>query len=365
MEPVRVQAGECAYSVLIEPGILRRAGEMVREHLEGDRVVVLADANAAVHHGPALRGSLRRAKLRVLDWIEVPAGERVKSLARARTLYDRLVESGADRWTPLLVLGGGVPGDLAGFVASTFMRGLPLVQIPTTLVAQVDSSVGGKTAVNFSGAKNLIGTFHQPSLVITDPNTLSTLPGREYRGGLAEVVKIAMTLRPDLLERMENEREAVAAGDPGILVDVIRACVEAKAEVVSRDEKDRDVRSVLNYGHTVGHALEAAARGKLRHGEAVAVGMNAAAWIGDELGVAAAGVRDRQNRLLSGLGLKTVAQIADNRAVARNLKLDKKVRGRRNRFVLTLQIGGASVWPHIPGRLIRRSVAQVTSRSAG
>jgi 3-dehydroquinate synthase len=236
-----------------------------------------------------------------------------------------------------------------------------VVQVPTTVVAQVDSSVGGKTAVNFARAKNLIGTFHQPALVVCDPLLLGTLPRREYRAGLAEAVKIGVTLRPRLLERMEVDSEAVLRRDPGVLIEMVEACLSAKGEVVTRDEKEQDVRAILNYGHTVGHALEAEAQGRLRHGEAVAVGMNAAAWIGEEMGVGLPEVRERQNTLLRALGLKVTAPGADNRVVTRNLKLDKKVRARNLRFVLTLQIGGASVWPHISEKLLRGAVRLVTS----
>jgi len=354
-----VRVGEAVYPVWIGPGLLERTGEKIRARFDASMVVVLADRRVASLHGPALRRSLRRAKLRVADWIEVPSGERVKCLARARGVYRRLVDAGVDRWTPLVALGGGVPGDLAGFTASTFLRGIPLVQVPTTVVAQVDSSVGGKTAVNFAGAKNLIGTFHQPDLVVIDPDLLGTLSPRDYRAGLGEVVKIAVTLRPDLMARLERETAGVRARDAAILAEAVGACVAAKAEVVGRDERDRDVRGILNYGHTLGHALEGASLGRFRHGEAVAVGMNGAAWIGMRLGVTLPEAARRQNELLEALGLKLTAPGTDNGVIARKLKLDKKVRDRKTRFVLTLQIGGASVWPQIPAKLLRGAIRAI------
>ncbi len=358
---IRVRAGDAVYPVRIGPGELDTAGENVARLLETDRVVVVADATVARLHGRRLRRGFRAAGVRIGLWLDIPPGERSKSLARARALYDAFVEAGVDRWTPVVAFGGGVVGDLAGFAASTFMRGLPLVQIPTTVVAQVDSAVGGKTAVNFAAAKNLIGTFHQPRLVIADPSLLATLPARDFRAGLAEAVKIGVTLRPDLLEHLEANAERILDRDADALAPVVTACVEAKGEVVSRDEKEQDVRAILNYGHTVGHALESEARGALRHGEAVAIGMRAAAWVGETLGVSVGEVGQRQDALLTRLGLKLTRESADKRVIARKLSLDKKVRGKRTRFVLTLQVGGASVWPHIPGPLLRRAVAFVTA----
>jgi len=360
-DSVRVRVGETGYEVRIGAGLLARAGEAIAERCDGGRVAVVADGRVAALHGGELARSLKRAGLRTAMWTDLPPGEKTKSLGRAEALYRDLVAAGVDRWTPLVVLGGGVAGDLGGFVASTFLRGIPVIHVPSTVVAQVDSSVGGKTAVNFAEAKNLIGTFHQPDLVLADPELLATLGARDYRAGLAEVVKIAVTLRPDLMERLEGELDAVRRRDPAILAAAVRACVEAKAEVVGRDERDRDVRGILNYGHTLGHALEAASRGRMRHGEAVAVGMNGAAWIGERLGGTRAGFRDRQNRVLAGVGLKLTVPGADKKRVADNLKLDKKVRNRKTRFVLTLQVGGASVWPHVPARLVREAVRLVTS----
>jgi 3-dehydroquinate synthase len=361
MSTIEVRVKGHSYPVIIQDGVVARLGSVIRDHLKADRVVAIVDRNVASHHGRILRRGLKQDGVRVLLWVEVPSGERSKSLSRARTVYQELVEAGADRWTPIVAIGGGVVGDLAGFVASTFMRGVPLVHVPTTVVAQVDSSVGGKTAVNFSRAKNVIGTFYQPELVLSDPGLLSTLSARDYRAGLVEAVKVGITLRPDLLEKMEEGVDLLEARDPGILQQTVTACVGAKGEVVSRDEKDRDVRAILNYGHTIGHAVEAASLGRLRHGEAIAVGMNAAAWVGERIGVSSPEVRRRQNDLLQRLGLKLTLPGADKRVIVRNLKLDKKLRSGNNRFVLTMQCGGASVWPHISGRILRDAVRFVTS----
>ena len=361
METIRVRVGERSYPVTVGAGALAETGSRIRETLGADRVVVVADRRVAALYGDALRASLGRAGVTAALWTEVPPGERNKNLARARDLYTLLLDAGVDRWTPLVAFGGGVVGDLGGFVASTLLRGLPLVQIPTTVVAQVDSSIGGKTAVNFAGAKNLVGTFHQPSLVVSDPALLATLSPRDYRSGLAEAVKIGVTLRPDLMETLERETPAVLARDPEVLAAVVRDCVETKGEVVGRDERDEHVRAILNYGHTIGHALEAESLGRLRHGEAVAMGMNAAAWVGERLGVTDPEVSTRQNGLLLRLGLKLSRPGADKGVITRKLKLDKKVRDSRTRFVLTLQIGGASVWPRIPEGLLKGAIAAVTA----
>jgi 3-dehydroquinate synthase len=355
-----VSAASRRYPVFVEPGGIDAVGARIRERLDPvERAVVIADARAARLHGSRLRRSLRAAELRTAPWTLLGPGEARKSLGGARRLYDALLAAGVDRWTPVIVLGGGVAGDLAGFAASTFLRGLPVVHVPTTVVAQVDSSVGGKTAVNYAGAKNLVGTFHQPALVVADPETLRTLPDRDFRAGLAEVVKIGVTLRPDMLERIERETGGVLARNPDLLAELVAPCVAAKGEIIARDEKDEDVRAILNYGHTVGHAVEGASGGRIRHGEAVAVGMNAAAWVGERLGVAGPEIRERQNVLLAQLGLKGTARGVDKRRVLRNLKLDKKVRAGGARVVLTLQMGAASVWPQISPKLLRDAVSLV------
>jgi 3-dehydroquinate synthase len=361
MQEIRIRAGGRSYPVLVGEGTLVEVGKLVRERLEREEAVVVADRTVNELHGQDLRWGFRKGKVKIRGWIDVPPGERSKSLSRARSIYDALVEAKVDRWTPVVALGGGVTGDLAGFAASTFMRGVPVVHVPSTVVAQVDSAIGGKTAVNFAGAKNLVGTFYQPEFVVCDPALLQTLSLRDFRAGLAEAVKIGITMRPDLMKRMESDTDLIGARDVGILIEIVVACVEAKGEIVARDEADQDVRSILNYGHTIGHAIEAASRGKLRHGEAVAVGMNAAAWIGETLGVTQNGVRDRQNALLENLGLKLIVSNADKKAIVRNLKLDKKLQAGKNRFVLTLQVGSASVWPHISGRILRDAVRLVTS----
>ena len=361
LQQVDVRSSARTYPVLIASGLMKSSGEHIRSRTHAHTVLVVSDRNVTKHHGTALKSSLSKAGVTIQRWTTLPAGENTKTLATARTLYQEWIKAGADRGSVVIAFGGGVIGDVAGFAASTFMRGVSIVHIPTTVISQVDSAVGGKTGVNFDHAKNVIGTFHPPHLVLMDPTLFSTLSERDFRAGWVEAVKMGITLRRDLFEAMEKRTDRILGRDPNLMEELVTVCVEAKSDIVSRDERDEDVRAILNYGHTVGHAIEGAYQGRLRHGEAVAVGMNAAAWLGEELGVSTGNVRERQNRCLEALGLKLGFPDADKGVIARNLKLDKKVRDKKIRVVLTLQIGSASVWPHISSRLLRTAVKVVTS----
>jgi 3-dehydroquinate synthase len=248
-------------------------------------------------------------------------------------------------------------GDLAGFVAATYMRGVPFVQVPTTLLAQVDASVGGKTAVNLPEGKNLVGAYHQPAAVLADVSTLATLTEREFRSGLAEVAKVALTLDLDLLELLESGPGPLLARDLDALERVVGACVRAKAAIVARDERDADRRLVLNYGHTLGHALERldAFAGRT-HGEAVAVGMVFAARLAERLGVAPKGTAGRHARLLASLGLETDGPLPAAEAIWSAMRMDKKYRG-GVRFVLLEGVGRAVVRDGVPEDLVREILA--------
>jgi 3-dehydroquinate synthase len=272
----------------------------------------------------------------------LPPGEATKSLASASRLYDALVSMKADRHTAVVAIGGGVIGDLAGFVAATYARGLPLVMVPTTLLAQVDSSVGGKVGVNHPGAKNIIGAFHQPTCVWIDTETLRTLPDRELRCGLAEVVKYGVILDGAFFEEVEGRVEAVLGRDHLVLRRIVARSCELKASVVSRDEREETgLRAVLNFGHTVGHAIEAVAGydGPFQHGEAVAVGMVAEARLAEGLGWIGSDVTGRIEGLLRRLGLPTAAPGLDLGRLLEAMGRDKKNRGGRIRFVLPRSIG--------------------------
>ena len=271
--------------------------------------------------------------------IEMPDGEEFKNLEEVSKVYDRLIKEKIDRSSPVVALGGGVVGDLAGFVAATYLRGVPYVQVPTTLLAQVDSSVGGKTAVNHSMGKNLIGAFYQPKMVIIDPDVLSTLEEREVSTGLAEVVKHGIIRDKNYFKFLEANASNVLSLQGEVDEAITRSC-EIKAAVVSEDEREAGVRGILNFGHTFGHAIEAVAGySTYRHGEAVSMGMVMAAGFSNELGLCSAELEERIKRLLDSLGLPTGAPELSSDDIFASMLLDKKVKAGRVRFVLLKGIG--------------------------
>jgi 3-dehydroquinate synthase len=289
----------------------------------------------------------------------VPAGESSKSLDRASVLYDRLVAMQADRHTCVVAVGGGVMGDLAGFVASTYARGLPMLMVPTSLLAMVDSAVGGKVGVNHPGAKNIIGAFHQPSGVWIDTASLKTLPARELRCGLAEVVKYGMILDAPFFDFLEEAAGAIGAGHAEAIRRVIARSCELKADVVSADEREETgLRAVLNFGHTVGHAIEAVSGygGAFQHGEAVAVGMVAESRMAEGLGWIGPETTDRLIALLLRFGLPIQAPGLDAGALIVAMGRDKKNRGGRIRFVLPRTIGRVEL-TEVPDRQIRQAIS--------
>ncbi|HSL10166.1 MAG TPA: 3-dehydroquinate synthase [Actinomycetota bacterium] len=271
--------------------------------------------------------------------LAVPAGEDAKTLRVYETLLHQLATQEAHRDDVVVALGGGSVGDLAGFVASTYMRGMPVVQVPTTLTGQVDSAIGGKTAVNLPEGKNLVGTFHQPVAVIADVTTLATLPDRHFRTGLAEVAKYGLTLDLELLARLEEDPGPVLAREPGALEPLVARCAAAKARTVAADERDTGARLILNYGHTLGHAIERldAFAGRT-HGEAIAIGMVFAGRLAEARGIAEPGLTARTQRLLKALGLETDGPLPPVREVLDAFRMDKKFRG-TVRFVLLEDVG--------------------------
>jgi 3-dehydroquinate synthase len=315
IRPVEVTMGASTYQATVGPDALDRLGEWLDRAGLGGRPRIIADARVWAVHGQRIETSLR-ATGRDARVALVPSGEEQKSLAGAERLYDWLLEVGTDRGDCIIAIGGGVVGDLGGFVAATFLRGLRLVQVPTTLLAQVDSSIGGKVAVNHRLGKNLIGAFHQPSLVVSDTNILRGLPEREYRAGWAEIVKIAMIQDADLFRVLQAHVDSLLAfGDEALLGDVIRRAVELKALVVGEDEREDGRRVILNYGHTVGHALEAATGyHRYLHGEAVAIGMAAAGFLANRRGVLSDAALAEQAALLAAFGLPPRGREARGRA---------------------------------------------------
>ena len=326
-----------AYDVTIGSGILRSAEEHLPELPGASTAFVVSDRTVSdLHLAPLAKAIEARGLASVL--LLVPEGEEAKSLRGYETLLRQLAGREAHRDDAIVALGGGAVGDLAGFVASTYMRGIPFVQIPTTLTAQVDAAIGGKSAVNLPEGKNLVGTFAQPLAVLADLDVLATLDDRSYRSGLAEVAKYALTLDDELLALLEREPATVVSRDVVVMEDVIARCVAAKARIVGEDERDTNARLVLNYGHTLGHALERldAFHGRT-HGEAIALGMIFAAGLSEARGLAE-GLSARTERLLRSLGLGSAEPLPPSPEVVRCLRLDKKYRG-GVRFVLLEDVG--------------------------
>lgn len=343
MTTVQVLLAERSYPIRIRHDSLGDLGETLRKDLESERLVVVTTPRVGARHYDALARGCARAGVRC-DRLEAPDGDRAKTLRQASRLYDGLVELGAQRGTPLLGLGGGALCDLAGFVASTYLRGVPLVQAPTTLLAQVDASVGGKTAVNHPRGKNLIGTFYQPRLVWIDPGTLATLPKRELRCGMAEIVKAAALWDADFFAWLEQHVPDVMRLEPEALCEAIARAVAIKAEIVSLDEREAGLRALLNFGHTLAHAIEnVSGYSRIHHGEAVAIGMVFAARVSEKAGLIGHEVTERLARLLQRIGLPTEAPDWDEQrdAYLRAISVDKKSRGGSLGFVVLRELGRA------------------------
>jgi len=353
---VRVGLGARSYDIVLGFGTLSALGAALRARLPQCRSAMLvAPPPVARHYGARAAGSLRAAGLRVRR-IAAPDGERSKTLASARRLYEEMLNAEAQRGTAVVALGGGVVGDLAGFVAATLLRGLPLVQVPTTLLAMADASVGGKTGVNLplaknkAGGKNLVGAFHQPHLVWMDAATLQTLPPRQLRAGWAEVVKHAAICDAALFARLERNAERLLAGDPQTLLPVLARNCRIKASVVAKDERESGPRALLNFGHTLGHAVEALSGYRVLHGEAVAMGMVHAAALSESLGLCPPGTRARLAELLGRFGLPTQLPAHPRAHYLRAMASDKKRSGAQIRCVVLREIGRAKLLPLRPAQ---------------
>jgi len=339
---VQVELGERSYPIYIGSGLLSDIGRLYSERGESKKVVVITSLSVEKHY---LRQVVRGLRMVGCDPLEIvlPDGEGQKTLRVADGIYGDMIEAGLDRGTVIIALGGGVIGDLAGFIAATYMRGVRLIHVPTTIVAQVDSSIGGKVAVDHRLGKNMIGAFHQPMFVLTDTDTLRTLPGPEVRAGMAEVVKHGMIRDAGLFGLLEERLEEVLDVEHvngNFLNDLIERNCRIKAEVVSADEREEGgLRAILNYGHTIGHALEAVTGyGFYRHGEAVVLGMVAAARIAAVKGMLSAADEHRQNALLKRLVVPEMAEVTDEQIIDR-MRADKKNREGAIRFVLAERIG--------------------------
>src|SRR5216117_807024 len=336
---IDVNLGLRSYHIVVESGALDTVGARLAELRVGSRAALVSDAAIGSLYGKTVVRSLEGAGFSVA-LVEVPEGEAAKTLAVAGQCWNELLAAGMDRTSTVLALGGGAIGDLAGFVAATYMRGVNVVQLPTTVLAQVDASIGGKTAIDHPRAKNLIGAFHQPRLVLADTGALQSLPEREYRSGLAEVIKHGIVLDAGYFDEVERNAAALAKREPEILEQIVAGSCRLKASVIERDEQEAELRHVLNYGHTIGHAIEAVTGyGRWAHGEAVSLGIVAEARLAERLGIAKASTTERQVRLLGAVGLPVSGLGAAPSAIVEALARDKKARDGRVPFVFAPEIG--------------------------
>lgn len=347
--------GECSYPILLGDGLLGTPGLL--EPYTRNQALVVSNAAVAGLYLDQVRRSL--VSVEQVDVVEIGDGETFKTLDTYAAVLDALVAKRHDRTTTVIALGGGVVGDVAGFAAATYRRGVGLLQIPTTLLALVDSSVGGKTAVNHPAGKNLIGVFYQPRAVLADVGVLATLPEREFRAGLAEVIKYGIIADPAFFAWLESHIDQVLNRDPACLVHAIRRCCEIKAEVVADDEREQGRRVILNFGHTFGHAIEAVTGyERLLHGEAVAAGMAMAMDLSVRLGRSDDADRERVRRLIERAGLATEAPDIDEDALLDAMGMDKKVLDGRLRFIVCDGIGEVSVTSDVPEPTLRQAIAQ-------
>ncbi len=360
MIDVPVKLGARSYRILVGAGALAMAGTELARLKVGRKVALVTDAAILALHGAAVTHSLAAASFDVTT-VLLPEGERAKTLDVAASTWERFLEAGLDRSSTVVALGGGAVGDLAGFAAATYMRGIGVVQAPTTLLAQVDASIGGKTAIDHPRAKNLIGAFHQPRLVLSDTAALLTLPEREYRSGLAEVIKHGIVLDAAYFEDVERSVAALLQREPAALERIVAGSCRLKASVVERDEQEAELRHVLNYGHTIGHAIEAlTGYRRFAHGEAVALGIAAEAGIAERLGLAEPATRVRQLRLLEAVGLPVRGVGEAPERVVEALARDKKAKDGRLRFVLLERIGAACVRADVPPAALEETLARLT-----
>ena len=347
MQTLRVELGERAYAIHIGEGLFSSA-ELILPQLDLPRVAIVTNTTVAALYLEHLAGALRVRGVDVIS-IVLDDGERYKDWATLNRIYDALLERRCDRKTTLIALGGGVVGDLAGFAAASFMRGIPLIQVPTTLLAQVDSAIGGKTGINHPRGKNMIGAFYQPRLVLADTAVLETLPPRELSAGMAEVIKHGLIRDGAFFAWLEQNMEKLLACDQDALAHVVRRCCEIKAAVVAEDERETGVRALLNFGHTFGHAIESGlGYGKWLHGEAVAAGMVMAADLSRRMGLIARADVERIIALLKRARLPTAPPDIAPERLLKLMGVDKKAEGGRVRFVLLDGIGAASIRADVP-----------------
>lgn len=353
MRTIRVNLSEDSYNIYIDKGFLGKIGDILVKEKGPCKTLLITDRNIEKVYGNIVTESLARNKFDV-RLISLKPGEEQKTLETALLLYDACFDHKLDRNSLILALGGGVVGDISGFVASTFMRGIPFIQVPTSLLAQVDSSIGGKVAVNHPKGKNMIGSFYQPKAVFVDTDTLSTLPAVELVAGLVEVIKYGVIRDAELFEYIEKSLQDILQLNYNALLKIIATSCQIKANVVEEDEKEKHLRAILNYGHTIGHAIETLTNyAKYRHGEAVAIGMLYATKIAIEMGLANITVLERQLLLIKRLGLPLHTGL-ESEEIVRTLYTDKKVISGRLRFILPTKIGEVIISDRVTEEILQR-----------
>lgn len=363
MQKIRVELGERSYNIIIDSHILDGIGEKLKGFEFSPPIAIISNPTVYGLYGERVQVSIKNAGFDTITVI-IPDGEEYKDLLWAQHIYGELLKHGLDRASTLIALGGGVIGDITGFVASTYMRGIAFIQVPTTLLAQVDSSVGGKTGVNHRLGKNMIGTFYQPKLVWIDVDTLKTLPRRELLAGLAEVIKYGVIWDEGLFKFLDDNKDRVLNLDRDALTHIIKRSCEIKAEVVSKDEKEMGLRAILNYGHTIGHAIETAT-GYTRylHGEAVAIGMHLEARLSLMLNFIDGNQAARIKTLIDSYGLPSEMPVDINiNSILSSMQLDKKAVAGELKFILPEKIGVAKIYKGIPTENMKAVINKCSRR---
>jgi 3-dehydroquinate synthase len=348
-----------SYEIYIGNGIIDRMGLLLAKHKWGERYLIITDDTVSALHGARVEETLKEMGLKT-DMIAFPAGEASKDMQTSLRIVDRLIARGADRTSALIALGGGVVGDITGFVASIYMRGIPYIQVPTTLLAQVDSSIGGKTGIDLSNGKNILGTFYQPKGVFIDLAFLKTLEPRELKNGLAEVVKYGIIDDPELFGILEAKADAIKKGDVDLLEEIITRSCRIKKGVVEIDELEKGVRRILNFGHTIGHAIETESGYTVSHGDAVSMGMVASAAISERMHYLPTEDRERIIALIRAMGLPDrISKSLKPKEIVARMKGDKKKAGDVLNFVLLKKIGMPFVTSDVPEALIRETIEEL------
>lgn len=359
MAEVRVNLGENSYTIYIGTGNLPGIGALMRENRLSGKVLVVSDENVGNLYGEEVLTSLQAAGFSPEIFCVKP-GENTKSIEVAMSLYTKAISMGLDRKSPLVALGGGVVGDLTGFVAATYLRGVPFVQIPTSLLAQVDSSVGGKVAINHPLGKNLIGAFYQPRLVLIDTDCLQSLPERELYTGLAEVIKYGMIADQEFFFYLLNNAERILNKEQDALVKIISTSCAIKAKVVEQDEKEAALRMILNFGHTIAHAIEIDTKHKYNHGEAVAIGMHGAVLLSTYMGLCSKSILEKICVLINNFNLPLTAPECSPKSLLPYFARDKKTVGGKTKWILVEDIGQVSIRSDVPQQLIEQVLLKVT-----